>query len=62
MNTPVVLRWHDEDVVRQSGGNVRLVRSGIGAAGCAPWDMEERNEAVGIEGGLGRVLDALLGK
>lgn len=61
MNTPVVLRWHDEDVVRESKGNVRLVRAGIGAAGCAPWDMEERNEAVGIEGGLDHVLDVLMG-
>lgn len=60
MNTPVVLRWHDEDIVCQSGGNIRLVRAGIGAAGCVPWDTEERNEAVGIEGGLERVLDVLL--
>lgn len=60
MNTPVVLRWHDEDLVRESGGNVRMIRAGIGAAGCAPWDMQERGEAIGIEGGLDHVLDVLI--
>ncbi|ODM17793.1 hypothetical protein SI65_06581 [Aspergillus cristatus] len=60
MNTPVVLRWHDEVLVRESEGNIRMIRAGIGAAGCAPWDMEERNEAVGIEGGLDHVLDVLI--
>ncbi|BCR88463.1 uncharacterized protein ACHE_41027S [Aspergillus chevalieri] len=60
MNTPVVLRWHDEDLVRESEGNIRMIRAGIGAAGCAPWDMEEWNVAVGIEGGLDHVLDVLI--
>lgn len=60
MNTPVVLRWHNEDVVRGSGGNVRLVRAGIGAAGSVPLEMEEKDDAIGIEGGLDSVLDALL--
>lgn len=60
MNTPVVLRWHDEDLVRESEGNVRMIRAGIGAAGCAPWHMEDMDEAVGIEGGLDHVLNVLI--
>lgn len=60
MNTPVELRWHNEGVVRESEGNVRLVRAGIGAAECVPLEMAERNEAIGIEGELGSVIDALL--
>lgn len=60
MNTPGVLRWHNDDIVDQSKGKARLIRAGIGAAGCVPWKIEEKNTAVGIEGDLNRVLGVLI--
>lgn len=60
MNTPGVLRWHNDDIVSQSKGKARLIRAGIGAAGCVPWKIEEKNIAVGIEGDLNRVLGVLI--
>ncbi|OGM40636.1 ganglioside induced differentiation associated protein [Aspergillus bombycis] len=62
LNTPAVLRWPNEELVEDSlNPGFRLIRAGIGASGCAPWDLEERDLAVGIEGDLGLVVEALVG-
>lgn len=61
LNTPAVLRWPNEDLVSESPDRrFRLVRIGIAAAGCVPWELEERDLAVGISGDLRVVLKALL--
>ncbi|KAL4874690.1 hypothetical protein BJY04DRAFT_211857 [Aspergillus karnatakaensis] len=63
LNTPSVLRWANEELVESlqghAGGEVRLIRAGIDAAGCAPWEMEEDGVAVGIMGELGGVVGLL---
>jgi O-acetyl-ADP-ribose deacetylase (regulator of RNase III)/NAD-dependent SIR2 family protein deacetylase len=62
LNTPAVLRWPNEELVEQEGlSGFRLIRAGIGASACAPCDLEERDLAVGIDGDLGLVVDALVG-
>ncbi|KAE8375280.1 hypothetical protein BDV26DRAFT_299849 [Aspergillus bertholletiae] len=62
LNTPAVLRWANEELVEHlSNSSLRLIRAGIGASGCAPWDLEERDLATGIEGDLNLVLEALAG-
>ncbi|KAF7587788.1 hypothetical protein BBP40_006698 [Aspergillus hancockii] len=63
LNTPGVLRWPNEELVEQEGvsnSGFRLIRAGFGASACAPWDLEERDLAVGIEGDLGLIVDALV--
>jgi O-acetyl-ADP-ribose deacetylase (regulator of RNase III)/NAD-dependent SIR2 family protein deacetylase len=59
MNTPSVLRWHNEKIVRSAKGNFGLVRMGLGPAGYAPLDLEGEGVAVGLEGGLGHLLGLL---
>ncbi|KAF5857709.1 hypothetical protein ETB97_005424 [Aspergillus alliaceus] len=60
LNTPAVLRWPNEELVEGfSEPGFWLIRAGIGASGCAPWDLEERNLAVGIEGDLNLIIEAL---
>ncbi|KAL4959689.1 uncharacterized protein BDV14DRAFT_184186 [Aspergillus stella-maris] len=59
MNTPAVLRWPDEELVEEGNGGFRLIRAGIGAAGCAPWDLEEAGLAVGINGDLNSIIELL---
>ncbi|KAE8402549.1 hypothetical protein BDV37DRAFT_295375 [Aspergillus pseudonomiae] len=62
LNTPAVLRWPNEELVGDlSNPGFRLIRAGVGASGCAPWDLEEQDLAVGIEGDLGLVVEALVG-
>lgn len=62
LNTPGVLRWPNEELVEDpSNPGFRLIRAGIGASGCAPWDFEERDLAIGIEGDLNLVVEALVG-
>lgn len=66
LNTPGVLRWPNEDLVEHNNnpeegeGRFRLIRAGIGAAGSAPWELEERDLAVGIAGDLNGVVAALV--
>ncbi|KAE8141550.1 hypothetical protein BDV38DRAFT_296229 [Aspergillus pseudotamarii] len=61
LNTPAVLRWPNEELVEDvSNPGFRLIRVGIGASGCAPWDLEEQNLAIGIEGDLNLVVEALV--
>lgn len=61
LNTPAVLRWPNEDLVSESTDQrFRLVRIGVGAAGCAPWELEEQDLAVGISGDIRAALGAFL--
>ncbi|CEL06522.1 hypothetical protein ASPCAL09697 [Aspergillus calidoustus] len=60
MNTPAVLRWANDELVEESAGRgSRLIRAGLDAAGCAPWDLEEDGLAVGIHGDLNAVVRML---
>lgn len=60
MNTPGVLRWPNEDLVRKGGGKVRLVRVGLGPAAVVPEDLEEEGLAVSVDGDIKVALPALL--
>lgn len=59
LNTPGVLRWPNEDLVSESEG-FRLIRVGMDASGCVPWELEEQGLAVGISGDIKLALDCLL--
>ncbi|KAJ0418832.1 hypothetical protein BJY00DRAFT_314509 [Aspergillus carlsbadensis] len=60
MNTPSVLRWANDELVEDSASRgFRLIRAGIDAAGCAPWNLEEEGLAVGINGDLNEVVRML---
>jgi NAD-dependent SIR2 family protein deacetylase len=59
LNTPGVLRWPNEDLVSESDG-FKLIRVGMDASGCVPWELEEEGVAVGITGDIKVALDALL--
>ncbi|KAL4735046.1 hypothetical protein BDV11DRAFT_41589 [Aspergillus similis] len=59
MNTPSVLRWHNEETVEESNGGSRLIRAGIDAAGCVPWRLAEEGVAVGVAGDLNAVVELL---
>ncbi|PLB54076.1 putative ganglioside induced differentiation associated protein [Aspergillus steynii IBT 23096] len=62
LNTPGVLRWPNEELLEKSTSrSFRLIRAGIGASACAPWDLEEQGLAVGLAGDLNAVVHALLG-
>lgn len=52
MNTPGVLRWPNEDLVRRGGGKVKLVRVGLGPSAAVPADLEEDGVAISIEGDI----------
>ncbi|PPJ51467.1 hypothetical protein CBER1_09239 [Cercospora berteroae] len=60
MNTPSVLRWHNEDLARKSKGQVRLVRIGCGAAGFSPLDLVEQELSVGIQGDVRDCLKVVM--
>lgn len=61
LNTPAVLRWPNEDLVRESESRrFRLIRVGMEASGCVPWELEEDGVAVGISGDIKAALDALI--
>lgn len=63
MNTPSVLRWANEELVEEApNGGIRLIRAGLDAAGCAPWELEEQGLAIGIAGDLNSVFDMLATK
>ncbi|KAJ6017371.1 hypothetical protein N7451_000750 [Penicillium sp. IBT 35674x] len=60
LNTPGVLRWPNEDLVSESSSRqFRLIRVGMEASGCVPWDLEEEDLAVGITGDIGVALELL---
>lgn len=60
MNTPSVLRWHNEDLARLGEGNVKLIRAGLEAAGVVDFELVDAGLAVGIDGDIGDVVDALV--
>jgi O-acetyl-ADP-ribose deacetylase (regulator of RNase III)/NAD-dependent SIR2 family protein deacetylase len=57
LSTPGVLRWPNEDLVTRGSGNIKLIRIGLEAAGCADWGDDNM---VGIQGDVGSVLETLL--
>lgn len=60
LNTPGVLRWPNEDLVTESENqDFRLIRVGIGASGCVPWELEEEDLAVGVSADVKTALDLL---
>lgn len=58
-NTPGVIRWADEELLRAGRGRVKLVRIGIKGGEMVEWGVEGTT-AVGIEGDAGEVVAALL--
>ncbi|KAJ4358886.1 hypothetical protein N0V95_002666 [Ascochyta clinopodiicola] len=60
MNTPGVLRWPNEDLVRKGGGRVKLVRVGLGPAAAVPADLDERGLAVSVEGDIKLAVPCML--
>lgn len=52
MNTPGVLRWPNEDMVRKGDGRVKLVRLGLGLSAMVPDDLEEDGLAISVEGDI----------
>ncbi|KAH7402543.1 hypothetical protein BKA66DRAFT_404079 [Pyrenochaeta sp. MPI-SDFR-AT-0127] len=60
MNTPGVLRWPNEDLVRKGGGRVKLIRVGLGPSVMVPADLEEKGLAISIEGDIKLALSRLL--
>jgi NAD-dependent SIR2 family protein deacetylase len=61
LNTPAVLRWPNEDLVSESERRqFRLIRVGMEASGCVPWELEEEGLAVGISGDIKAALDVLI--
>lgn len=61
LNTPAVLRWPNEDLVSESESQqFRLIRVGMEASGCVPWELEEQDLAVGISGDIKAALDVLI--
>ncbi|THX46698.1 A1pp-domain-containing protein [Aureobasidium pullulans] len=61
MSTPSVLRWHDEDLVEDSEGRIKLVRVGRDAAGFCPFELTEMGVGVGIQGDISDILAAIMG-
>ncbi|CAI7576465.1 unnamed protein product [Penicillium manginii] len=61
LNTPGVLRWPNENLVSGSASKTfRLIRVGKEASGCAPWELEEENLAVGVSGDIAAALDLII--
>lgn len=60
MSTPSVLRWHNEDLVEESEGRIKLVRVDRDAAGCCPFDLTEQGYGVGIQGDIRDILAAIM--
>ena len=60
MNTPGVIRWPNEDLVRESNGKVKLVRLGLGLHSNVPWDLEDKELATYVDGDIKDTLPMLL--
>ncbi|KAJ5774820.1 hypothetical protein N7457_009716 [Penicillium paradoxum] len=61
LNTAGVLRWPNEDLVSGSPSQeFRLIRIGMDASGCVPWEMEEQDLAVAISADIRVALNQLL--
>ncbi|THY13079.1 A1pp-domain-containing protein [Aureobasidium pullulans] len=57
MSTPSVLRWHNEDLVKESDGQIKLVRVGRDAA----FELTEMGVGVGVQGDISDILAAIMG-
>ncbi|PVH98306.1 hypothetical protein DM02DRAFT_643647 [Periconia macrospinosa] len=60
MNTPGVIRWPNEDLVRESDGKVRLVRLVLGLHANVPLDLEYEGLATYVDGDMKDTLRLLL--
>ena len=60
MNTPSVLKWPNEDLVRQGEGRIKLVRMAVGSHAEVPWELEEEGLATGIDGDISIALPQIL--
>lgn len=60
MNTPVVLRYPNEDLVRKGGGRVKLIRIGLGPSVAVPEDLRAKGLAISIEGDIKLALSWLI--
>lgn len=60
MNTPSVLRWPNEDLVRKGDGKVKLVRLGMGPSTMVPGVLEEEGLAVSVEGDIKLAMPHIL--
>ncbi|KAJ4984297.1 Appr-1-p processing enzyme family protein [Stagonosporopsis vannaccii] len=60
MNTPGVLRWPNEDLVRRGTGKVKLVRVGLGPSAAVPADLEEDGVAISVEGDIKLAVPRML--
>lgn len=61
MNTPGVLRWPNEDLVRKGNGRIKLVRLGLGPSAMVPDDLEEEGLAASVEGDIKLAMPRILG-
>ncbi|KAL1621596.1 hypothetical protein SLS54_005617 [Diplodia seriata] len=59
MNTPSVLRWPNEELVRWGEGKVKLIRGGEQASGLVDFDLEADGNAIGIDGKIDDIVATL---
>lgn len=59
MNTAGVLRWPNEELVKESGRRFRLVRVGLGPSASVPFELMEEGLAVVVEGDIGSAVKLL---
>ncbi|EJD50775.1 appr-1-p processing enzyme family protein [Auricularia subglabra TFB-10046 SS5] len=50
LNTPSILRWHNEDLARLGEGHAKLIRVGFEAAGVVDFELVDSGHAIGISG------------
>jgi hypothetical protein len=60
MNTPSVLKWPNENLVRQGEGRIKLVRMAVGSHAEVPWELEEEGLATSIDGDISIALSQVL--
>ncbi|CAN3372608.1 hypothetical protein DIURU_004898 [Diutina rugosa] len=58
LNTPSVIRWPNEDLVRS--GSWRLIRVGLGPSATAPFDLIEAGKVVTINADIKQVMSLLM--
>lgn len=60
LNTPAVLRWPNEDLAsKYADQGLKLIRIGMDASGCLPWELEEEGLAAGITGDINMAVNLL---
>ncbi|KAF2188871.1 macro domain-like protein [Zopfia rhizophila CBS 207.26] len=60
LNTPGVLRWPNEDLVRKGQGQVKLIRVGMGPSASVPFELEEGGLAANINADIKLILNELI--